>query len=91
MQENNEKTLELAKQLGIIIKELRKDDSKISLDRLAISFGISKGSLSNIENGNNNIKFVTLWKLSEALGVKCSELIKILEEKLGDDFSLLDE
>ena len=91
MQENNEKTLELAKQLGIIIKELRKDDSKISLDRLAISFGISKGSLSNIENGNNNIKFVTLWKLSEALGVKCSELIKILEEKLGGDFSLLDE
>ena len=91
MQENNEKTLELAKQLGIIIKEFRKDDSKISLDRLAISFGISKGSLSNIENGNNNIKFVTLWKLSEALGVKCSELIKMLEEKLGDDFSLLDE
>ena len=44
-----------------------------------------------MERGLYYCKFVTLWKLSEALGIKCSELVKKLEEKLGDDFSLIDE
>ncbi len=91
MQENNLKTEELADVLGQLIKDLRRNISQSSLDNLAISFGISKGSLSNIENGTNNVKFVTLWKLSEALGIRCSDLVKLLEERLGEEFTLLDD
>lgn len=32
-----------------------------------------------------------LWKISEAIGIKCSDIIKMLEDKLGDDFTLIDE
>ena len=63
----------------------------MSLDRFANAYDINKGTLSLIENGISNCKFVTLWKLSEALGIKCSDLVRELEKGLGEDFTLLDE
>ena len=89
MQHSNKKTIQLAVTLGQTVKELRESTEGLTLNRLANE--LYKGTLSKIERGQHNCQFVTIWQLSEALGIKCSELVKILEEKLGDDFSLIDE
>lgn len=91
MQVNHEKSQLFASTLGEILKDIRSTHSGLSINRLANEYELNKGTLSKLERGNNNCQLITLWLLSEALGVKCSELIKILEEKLGEDFSLLDE
>ena len=91
MQQISEQYLHFNKELGEIIKELRLKKEKISIYKFAAEFGIDRGNFSRIENGIVSCKFVTVWKISEALNMKCSELVKILEEKLGDDFKLIDE
>lgn len=91
MQENNEKTLLVSKLLGDLIRDLRKGNAQLSLDRLANAYGISKGTLSAVENGSCNAKFITILKISQAMGIKCSTLIKMLEDKLGEKFTLIEE
>ena len=91
MQQKNEKTVQLATILGQTIKELRQGEKGLTLNRLANEYELYKGTLSKIERGHHNCQFITVWQLSEALGIKCSDLVKILEEKLGDDFSLIEE
>jgi transcriptional regulator with XRE-family HTH domain len=46
----------------------------ISLDRLAELSGISKASLSKVENGKMSLTFAKLQQLSKGLGVAVSEL-----------------
>lgn len=91
MQISNEKTKYLAKTLGKILKRIRKSQDDKSLNRLTNEYALYKGTLSKFERGTNNCQFLTLWKFSEALNIKCSDLIKILEDELGEDFTLLDE
>lgn len=91
MQESNEKTLQLAKEVGQVIRGLRKSYSNATLNLLANSYGIGRGTLSDLENGKFNCKLVTIWKISEALGLKCSDVIKIAEEQLGENFKLIEE
>ena len=90
MQRNNEKTLQLTKKLGELLKHLRTSKS-LSCTKLAYQFDIDKGNLSRIENGLIDCKFTTLWKISEALEIKLSDLIKILEKDLGKDFKIEEE
>ena len=87
MQHKSKKTLQLTKKLGKTIKKMR-SNKNISCTELAYSFDIDKGNLSRIENGLIDCKFTTLWKISEALNMKLSELILCLENEVGNDFSL---
>ena len=91
MQYHNEKISFISLELGRIIKKLRKNKSALTLERLAYEYDIPKGTLSKIERGVRNCQFVNLWKISEALGIKCSEIVKMLEDELGEDFTLVDE
>lgn len=91
MQQKNENFLKIASELGLLIKELRENKTDYSLDFFANAFGLSKSTLSTIENGKTNCKLITIWLISEAMGIKCSECIKMLEDKLGNDFKLLDD
>lgn len=91
MQQNDYKTKLLAQELGAIIRNLRAKELTVALDKLANSYGISKGTLSNIENGEYNCKIITLWKIAEAMGIKPSYILQLLEEKLGNDFKFFDE
>jgi len=91
MQEKNEKTHYIAVILGQIIRELRLNNKELTLNTLANEYDLHKGTISKLENGEQNCQFITLWKISEALGIKCSKLITILEEKLGEDFTFIDE
>ena len=90
MQRNNENSFQLIKCLGGILKNIRTSKG-LSCTKLAYQYDIDKGNLSRIENGLIDCKFTTLWKISEALEIKLSDLIKILEKDLGKDFKIEEE
>ncbi len=91
MQEKDIKAEKFAIVLGEILRELRSARNSSTINKLANEYELNKGTLSKLERGNNNCQFITLWKLSEALGIRCSDLVKLLEERLGEEFTLLDE
>jgi transcriptional regulator with XRE-family HTH domain len=91
MQNKDEKTLQLRKILGDYISEYRTHNTSLSCNKMEEEYDFSRGSLNRIENGNVDCKFITLWKIAEALGMKPSEFVKQLEDKLGKDFKLIDE
>lgn len=90
MQQDNEKVLHFNKILGELIKEKRIKEAKISLNKFAREYDFDRGNLSKIENGILNCRLVTAWKISEALGIKFSEFVKILEDNLEENFTLID-
>ena len=90
MQNKNAKSLYLRKVLGSTIKTLR-ENQKISGNKLANEYEIGNGNLSRIENAITDCKFITLWKISEALNMKFSELALRIEENLEENFKLMDE
>lgn len=89
MQQKDDKNLYFAKILGTIIKEYRSD--KCSINQLAHEYDLDVGNTSRIENGLIDAKLVTLWKISEALGIKPSTIVINLENKLGNNFHFFDE
>lgn len=91
MQYKDNKILQLNKALGLIIKDIRIKKTGLSCSKLANEYGLDRGNLNRVENGLVDSKISTIWKASEALGLKFSEVAKILEENLPKDFTLIDE
>lgn len=60
--------------LGPRILEARKR-LRYSLDGLAERSGVSKSMVSQIERGETNPTFATLWNLTQALGIDFSDLV----------------
>lgn len=90
MQQEDKKILNFNKKVGEIIKELRAKNG-FSVNRFANSYEFDRGNFSKFERGLINCRLATAWKIAEALGIKFSDFAKILEEKLGEDFSLIDK
>ena len=76
--------------LGQIIKEERLKQNK-SQRLLADEFDIQKSMLSRIESATNEVKIISLLTISEALGIKLSELFLKVEKEIPKDFSLIDK
>ena len=91
MQQKNPKVLQLNKEYGNIIRKLRETKLQKSCAKVADEYDLDRGNLNRMENGLIDSRLSNLWKVSEALGVKLSEIIKILETNMGDDFKLIDE
>ena len=64
---------------GQLIREIRivKGITQEVLSGLA---AVSRSHLAMIENGSIDAKIDTLWRISEALGIRFSELMKRVEE-----------
>lgn len=62
-------------ELGQTLQALRKGKS-LTLDKLADASGISKSMLSQIERGQTNPTFATLWSLTNALGVEIGDILE---------------
>ncbi len=90
MQQQDKKTMVLNKAMGEIVKELREKNAKSSINNFAREYDFDRGNLSKLERGQLNCRLLTAWKLSEALGIKFSDFAKLLEEKLGENFTLID-
>jgi transcriptional regulator with XRE-family HTH domain len=63
------------KKLGARIVNLRKKKG-MSQNKLALDIDWERNNLSKIENGQNNVTIDTLIKISKALDVTLSELLK---------------
>lgn len=86
----NQKSKIILELLAKTIKEERKFQNK-SLRLLADEYDIQKSLLSRIENGVNESKIISIWVISEALGMPVSVLMKKVEDKLPKDFSLVEK
>ena len=60
--------------LGPHVQQLRKK-KRLTLDQLAAMSGVSRSMLSQIERGETNPTFATLWNLTRARGVELAELV----------------
>ena len=91
MQHANSKKSEIIFELlSKTLKEEREKQGK-SLRLLADEFDIQKSLISRLENGVNEPKLISLWTLCEALGIRLSDLLRKIEEKLPTDFSLIEK
>lgn len=82
-----QKEQKIFQKLGEIVKNLR-EKKQISLNIFSFENDIQKSLVSRIENGKNEPRLISLWKIAEGLNIKLSALIKILEQELGEDFTL---
>lgn len=81
----------LAKILGKIIQQHRISLGK-SVYKISAESSVPKTTWLRIEKGIcENLYLSSLWKIAEGLEIPPEELIKELREKLGDDFSLIEE
>lgn len=87
---NNKNSSIILKILAKVIKQEREKQKK-SLRLFADEFDIQKSLLSRIENGKNEVKIISLWTISEALGLSMSELFEKVEKELPKDFSLIEK
>lgn len=91
MQYKSEKTLQLIKTFGQRIKAERENRTEKSQTLFAYEYELDSGNLSRIENGKIDPKLTMLWRLAEALGVPLSEIIKSIENELGENFHIIEQ
>ena len=87
---NSQKAKIILQTIGQIIRTERENLQK-SQRIFADEFDIQKSMLSRIENAVNEAKIISLFTISEALGIKLSDLIKKVEDELPQDFYLIEK
>lgn len=87
--ENTKKSAVILKLLSEELKKERERQNK-SIRLLAYEFDLQMSLLSRLENGVNEPKLISIWSVCGALGIKPSELLKRIENRLPKEFSLID-
>lgn len=77
--------------LNVLAKKVNELRGKKSQFLLASENDISVSIISTIERGLKDPQFTTMYKLAEALNLKPHELIKLIENDLPNDFTLIDK
>ena len=72
--------------LGYIVLENRKKTGK-GINKFSFEYDIWNGLLSKLEKGYIDARLTTVWKLANAFGMKCSDFIKLIEDRLDNDFN----
>jgi transcriptional regulator with XRE-family HTH domain len=83
--ENTESSVKkeiLLNAIGKIVKSRRKK----GLLRLAFEYDLPNTTLAKLEKGLCDPQISTLWKISNALGLKFSDFISLVEKELPQDF-----
>ncbi|MFI3300630.1 MAG: helix-turn-helix transcriptional regulator [Candidatus Gastranaerophilales bacterium] len=78
------------KELQLAIASIVKNNRKKSITKSAEEIGIGKSIWADLENGGKDPQMTTFWRIAEALELKPSQLLKEVEEYLGNDFSFLE-
>lgn len=66
------------KTLGVVISRLRTERG-LSQEKFSGLVGISRSHLTMIENGKKTVRLDTLWRLADALEIKPSQLVAMIE------------
>lgn len=94
MDENERKETEIKKQ--ILLKAIgkivfnKRSELKVGINKFSFEYDIGNGLLSRLENGTTDTKISTLWKLANAFQIKFSDLAKLIEDELPEDFNFYD-
>jgi transcriptional regulator with XRE-family HTH domain len=64
------------KRFGENLRDLRKKESGLSLEKFAAKTGFDRGYYWGLENGRRNPTLITILRLARALGVSPSNLFK---------------
>ena len=67
---------------GQIIRDIR-ERKGLTQEVLSGLAAVSRSHLAEIESGRTNANVETLWRISEALGLKLSELFRLVERAAG--------
>lgn len=81
---------ELKKEFQIAIAKVVKNLRKKSITKSAYEIGMGKSLWADLENGIKDPQLSTLWRIAEGLEIKTSDLIKMVEDELGENFSFLE-
>ncbi len=68
------------KAVGRVVRDLRKSRG-LSQDVLSGLAGIARTHLTMIENGGKQANFETLWRITQALNMRPSELVARIERE----------
>lgn len=91
MQEQYKKNREyLCKLLGEAVKKHRDNKNK-SINLISNEIELSKSIWADLEKGKKDPQFTTLWRISESLGIKMSELLKYIEGELPENWKMIEE
>ncbi len=71
-----------SKAFGIVISRLRAQRG-LTQDVLSGLAGIARSHLAMLESGRKSIRLDTMWRIADALGMRPSALIRLVEEDLG--------
>ncbi len=71
--------------VGRTIRKLR-NNKGISQDVLSGFAGIARTHLTMIENGDKQANFETLWKIANALNMRPSELVALIENEIEQNY-----
>lgn len=80
---------ELLKAVGKVVFEKR-TARKIGINKFSFEYDIGNGLLSRLEHGTTDTKISTLWKLANAFNIKFSEMAKLIENELPENFNFYD-
>lgn len=75
------------KAFGVVIGRMRIQKG-MTQERLSGLAGIARSHLAELENGRKTVRLSTLWNIACALGLKPSELVRLVEaetERSGDE------
>ena len=87
---SNAKSKELIKAIGELVKKHRVEQNK-TMYSISAEAGVPKATWRELELGLKDFRFTTIWKIAEGLDIPLDQLIKVLREKLGADFTLIEE
>lgn len=89
--QQDEKNIQIFNRIvGELVKEIRLKNSFVSMNKFAREFDFDRGNFSKLENGHVGCRLATIWKFTEANNIKFSEFAKILESRIPEGFTFID-
>jgi transcriptional regulator with XRE-family HTH domain len=80
----------LKNKLCAVIGDVVKRNRKKSITKSADEIGMWKSLWADLEHGIKDPQFSTLWRVAEGLDLKPHELVKMIEDEIGNNFSFIE-
>ncbi len=85
----NERKKILLTAIGRAVNKKRLELKK-GINKFSFEYDIGNGLLSRLERGDTDTQITTLWKISNAFGLKFPEFIALVEAELPENFNFYD-
>ncbi|MBO5568994.1 MAG: helix-turn-helix transcriptional regulator [Clostridia bacterium] len=69
-----------SKAFGIVISRIRIEKG-LTQEQMSGLSGIARSHLAMLESGRKTAKLDTLWRIADTLGLRASELLRLVEEE----------